>query len=114
MLALLFFANPLRAEDPVTINRNAIVQDLLHLAQRAQEYMRQVGSFGGLTADATGLAKLTNKRSTTNGTFSIQRAGNATSVALRAVGWAKGFDCTYGINITAYVFTDSVGILVSN
>lgn len=103
-------------DNAVSANRDAVTNDLVNLASRAQQYYRRPtalggggNSFVGLTADAAGLAKLTSKPSNANGTYSIMTAGTASSVVLKGVGVEKG---TNGqpIEIHMYVFADSTGV----
>jgi Tfp pilus assembly protein PilE len=100
-------------DNAVSANRDAVTNDLVNLAARAQEYYRRSkglggggNSFVGLTADAAGLAKLTSKSTNANGTYSIMTAGTATSVVLKGVGVEKG---TNGapIEVRMSVFADS-------
>ena len=81
------------ADSAVTANRDAVTNDLVNLASRAQQFYRRPvalggggNSFTGLTASAAGLAKLTSKSSNANGRYSITVAGNNASVTLRGVG----------------------------
>ncbi len=84
------------SDNAVSANKDAVVNDLVNLASRAQQYYRRPqalggggGSFVGLTADAAGLAKLTSKASNSNGTYNISAAGSATSVTIHGVGTEK-------------------------
>jgi hypothetical protein len=76
-------------------NRDAVAHDLLNFAARAHEYYRRPavhngggGSYAGLTADAEGLAKVTNLPGGRNGNgiYTIQSAGTATQVVVQGVG----------------------------
>jgi len=100
-------------DNAVSANRDAVTNDLVNLASRAQQYYRRPqalggggNSFVGLTADAAGLAKLTSKSSNANGTYSILTAGTATSVVLRGLGVEKGTDGN-PIQVQMTVFADS-------
>ncbi len=82
-------------DSAVSANRDAVSNDLINLAARAQLYYHRPttlggggSSFVGLTADAAGLGKLTNSAGgvTSNGTYSITFAGTANSVTLQGVG----------------------------
>lgn len=108
-------------DNAVSANRDAVTNDLVNLASRAQQYYRRPtalsgggNSFVGLTADASGLAKLTSKSTNANGTYSIQTAGTATSVVIRGIGKEKGADGTNPLNMSMYVFSDSTGVLQNN
>src|SRR4030067_1041801 len=70
-------------DSAVSANRDAVTNDLVNLAARAQQYYRRPtalggggGSFAGLTANSDGLKKLTNRATNANGTYSIQTAGD--------------------------------------
>jgi len=80
-------------DNAVSANKDAVVNDLVNLASRAQQYYRRPqalggggGTFVGLTQDAAGLAKLTSKAINSNGTYSISGAGTATEVTIHGVG----------------------------
>ena len=76
------------SDSAISANRDALTNDLVNLASRAQQYYRRPvalggggNSFSGLTADLAGLAKLTNKTSNGNGTYTISSAGTGTGTA---------------------------------
>ncbi len=80
-------------DNAVSANRDAVTNDLVNLAARAQQFYRRPtalggggNSFVGLTADAAGLRKLTNRGSNANGAYTITSAGTATGVTLHGVG----------------------------
>jgi autotransporter passenger strand-loop-strand repeat protein len=80
-------------DNAVSANKDAVVNDLVNLASRAQQYYRRPqalggggGTFVGLTADGPGLAKLTSKAINSNGTYRISAAGTATDVTISGVG----------------------------
>ena len=83
------------SDNAVSANRDAVSNDLVNLAARAQQYYRRPAALGGggnsfvgLTADATGLAKMTNMGGgkNANGTYSVQSAGTANQVIIQGVG----------------------------
>ncbi len=83
------------SDNAISANRDAVSNDLVNLAARAQQYYRRPtalggggNSFVGLTADAAGLAKLTNMGTTgnSNGTYSITAAGTDQQVEITGVG----------------------------
>ncbi len=83
------------SDNAVSANRDAVSNDLVNLAARAQQFYRRPAALGGggnsfvgLTADATGLAKLTNMPGgkNANGTYSVQSVGTANQVVLEGVG----------------------------
>jgi hypothetical protein len=80
-------------DNAISANRDAVTNDLVNLAARAQQFYRRPtalggggNSFVGLTADAAGLRKLTNREQNANGAYSITSAGTATGVVLQGVG----------------------------
>ena len=92
-------------------NRGAVTNDLVNLAARAQQFYRRPtvldgggNSFVGLTADAEGLGKLTNKPHNDNGVYTIQSAGTATGVVIRGVG-TEHVDETNLVTMDIYVFS---------
>ena len=83
------------SDNAVSANRDAVSNDLVNLAARAQQFYRRPAALGGggnsfvgLTADASGLAKLTNLAGgkNANGTYTVQSAGTLNQVLLRGVG----------------------------
>src|SRR5512137_86189 len=107
-------------DNAVSANKDAVTNDLVNLASRAQQFYRRPtalgggqGSFVGLTNDATGLAKLTSKAKNSNGTYSILTAGTAASVELQGIGTEKGMD-TNPIKVTMLVFPDSTFVTFTN
>ena len=108
------------SDNAVSANKDAVTNDLVNLASRAQQYYRRPlalgggqGSFVGLEASAAGLAKLTSKATNSNGTYAITGAGTATSVTLHGTGTEKG---TTGalLSITMQVFSDSTYVTFDN
>ncbi len=82
-------------DNAVSMNRDAVSDDLISLAGRAQQYFRRPvsmggggNSFAGLTADAAGLLKLTSlpEGKDGNGAYSIIAAGTANEVVLEGIG----------------------------
>jgi Tfp pilus assembly protein PilE len=107
-------------DNAVSANRDAVTNDLVNLASRAQQFYRRPTALGGggnnftgLSADATGLAKLTSKSSNANGTYSIITAGNSTSVTLKGLGVEKGTNGT-AIDVRMTVFSDSTYVAQQN
>ena len=80
-------------DNAVSANRDAVTNDLVNLAARAQQFYRRPtalggggNSFVGLTQDEAGLKKLTNRSSNANGAYSITTAGTATGCVIQGVG----------------------------
>jgi hypothetical protein len=107
------------ADNSVSANRDAVAHDLVNFALRAHEYYRRPaqqngggGSFVGLTADAEGLAKITNLPggANANGRYRIFSAGTPTDIVLQGVGTEVSPD---GHNVTMGIFVSTVGPLDS-
>jgi hypothetical protein len=106
-------------DNSISANRDAVSHDLINLALRAHEFYRRPaqqngggGSFVGLTADADGLAHLTNLPGgkNVNGTYSIFSAGTPTDIVLQGVGTEEMPD---GNHVTVRIFVSTVGPLDS-
>ena len=87
------------SDNAVSANRDAVTNDLVNLASRAQQFYRRPTALGGgqgsfllITADAAGLARLTAKPTNPNGTYSITGAGSTTQVVLKGKGTEKAPD----------------------
>jgi hypothetical protein len=103
-------------------NRDAMMDDLMKLAARAQVFYMKPGVLGGggrsfsqITADVHGMQRLVNTvnypYSNMNGTYQIAGAGNDSRVILSGVGREIGQDAVNPVVITLEVFPDSVRIL---
>jgi len=107
-------------DNAVSANRDAVTNDLVNLASRAQQFYRRPtalggggNSFVGITADAAGLAKLTSKSKNANGTYSVSTPGTSTSVVLAGTGTEKGTNGS-AISVTMSVFSDSTYVSQTN
>lgn len=110
----------LAGDNVVQASRTAVQADLLNLAARAQQYYWCPSSKGGggrtfvgLDASPTGLTKLTMTPATSNGVFSIQTAGDRTSVGLQGLGVERGTDGNL-IKVQMIVFPDSIAVTFTN
>jgi Tfp pilus assembly protein PilE len=101
-------------DNAVSANRDAVVNDLVNLAARAQQYYRRPTSLGGgqnqftgLTADASGLKKLVNTNASpwvnANGSYRIAVAGSDSSVWLEGLGNEIGNDGSAKVKVTMEV-----------
>ena len=104
-------------DNAISANRDAVVNDLVNLGARAQQYYRRPVSLGGggnsfvgITADAAGLAKLSSQPSNSNGTFSILTAGDANQVVVRGIGVEKLNNLN--VEVTCTVTSDSLTTVV--
>src|SRR5216117_3248644 len=107
-------------DNAVSANKDAVTNDLVNLASRAQQFYRRPTSLGGgqgtfvlLTANTVGLARLTSKPSNSNGTYSISTAGDATHVVLHGVGTEKGSDGN-PLSILMSVAADTTAVTFQN
>ncbi|MGE5314175.1 MAG: hypothetical protein ACM3Q4_05740 [Acidobacteriota bacterium] len=96
-------------DNAVNANRDAVSNDLVNLAARAQQYYRRPQGLGGggnqftgLSADAAGIAKLTNSATNDNGTYTIETAGDADNVVLKGVGTSEGVTLYCNVTPTGY------------
>lgn len=103
------------ADNAVSANKDAVTNDLVNLASRAQQYYRRPfalgggqGSFGTLTA----LSQLTAKPSNANGTYSLLTTGT-TSIVLEGIGTEKGTDGN-PLKIDMTVYADSTTVKFFN
>jgi hypothetical protein len=106
-------------DSAVSANRDAVTNDLVNLAARAQQFYRRPtalggggGSFTGLSG-TTGLQKLTNRATNANGTYSISVAGDENGVVLQGVGTELA-DGTNPVTMKIFVYanrSDSVALV---
>ena len=111
------------SDSAISANRDALTNDLVNLASRAQQYYRRPvalggggNTFTGLTADLTGLAKLTNKTSNGNGTYSISTAagGTGTSATLILTGIGNELNNGTAVQVQAKVWPDRDSVWMVN
>jgi len=100
-------------------NRDALTNDLTHLASAAQQYYRRPAIFGGGQRRFTGLtlSKLTTKPINANGTYSLSPdpiSGTPVSVQITGIGRETGTDGTNKVKVVVLVFPDSVYVDDSN
>ena len=97
-------------DSAVDSNRDAVSEDLLVFASRAHEFFRRPSLFNGggrsydrLTADAAGIARLTNLPGgrNDNGTYTVYSAGTTNQVVLLGVGHEEVSDGHY---VTVRIF----------
>jgi Tfp pilus assembly protein PilE len=108
-------------DNAVSANRDAVTNDLVNLAARAQQHYRRPtalgggqGSFttsGGGTA-ITAITQLTSKPTNSNGTYTLGTVA-ATSVVITGTGTEKGTD-NLPIKVVMTVFPDSSSVVFSN
>ena len=105
-------------DNAVSANRDAVTNDLVNLAARAQQYYRRPtalgggqGSFSGITADISGLRKLTSMTNGTNanGSYTIISSG-VSSMVLQGLGTETGNDGTSPVKVVMDVWADSAKV----
>ena len=109
-------------DSSVSANRDGLTNDLSSLASRAQQYYRRPSylggggnSFGGLSADAAGIGKLTNKPNNGNGTYTIASPGTGTgptaNVEILGVGNIEFGGSLVSARVRVYPDRDSVWVV---
>jgi hypothetical protein len=107
------------SDSAISANRDALTNDLVNLASRAQQFYRRPVSLGGggnsfnlITADAAGLRRLTNKPINANGTYSVAAAGSgsgtAATVELLGVGTEVNGSAVVSVRCRVWADRDSV------
>jgi Tfp pilus assembly protein PilE len=102
-------------DNAVSANRDAVTNDLVNLAARAQQYYRRPTALGGgqgSFATCT-LAQLTTKPSNANGSY-VLSAPSATQVTLTGTGVENGNDGSTPVVVTMIVYADSMNTTVLN
>jgi hypothetical protein len=116
------------SDSAISANRDALTNDLVNLASRAQQYFRRPVALGGggytfagltTTAGPTGgLAKLTNKPSNGNGTYTISTAGSGTGTAafliLTGIGNEMGNTAGQPVQVQCKVWPDRDSVWMVN
>jgi Tfp pilus assembly protein PilE len=113
-------------DSAVSANRDAVTNDLVNLASRAQQYYRRPTALGGgggsfATLSGTGMSLLTKTSGTTmvngNGTYEIVSA-SASTIQFRGVGTETGNDPAGGVNgkvtVVMNVWADSAKVDVAS
>ena len=111
------------SDSAISANRDALTNDLVNLASRAQQFYRRPTSLGGggnsftlLTADAAGMARLTNNGTNANGSYSIALAGSGTGTAATVEILGVGNELYNGaaVSVRVKVWPDRDSIWVVN
>ncbi len=108
-------------DSAVSANRDAVTNDLVNMASRAQQFYRRPTSLGGggnsfvlLTADATGFARISSMDTNANGTYKISTAGTLTAVSLEGLGYETGNDGSGKVQVTVTVTADAFSTSIDN
>jgi len=103
------------ADNAVSANKDAVTNDLVNLASRAQQYYRRPFALGGGQGSfqtLTLLSQLTAKPSNANGTYSLLTLGT-TNIVLEGIGTEKGTDGN-PLKIDMTVYADSTTVSFTN
>jgi Tfp pilus assembly protein PilE len=100
-------------DNAVNANRDAVSNDLINLAARAQQYYRRPVGLGGggssFTTLGTAIAKLTNNPHNDNGDYAITTGGDQ-SITITGTGTSKG---TNGSAVTLTCVVTPTGYTVA-
>lgn len=108
-------------DNAIGANRDAVTNDLVNLAARAQQHFRRPAALGGgqgsFTTSQGGVAianinQLTSKPTNANGTYTLGTV-SATSVILTGTGTERGIDGN-AIQVVMSVFADSTAVSFTN
>ena len=114
------------SDSATNANRDALTNDLVNLASRAQQFYRRPTALGGggnsfalITKDAAGLARLTNNSKNGNGLYSIATAGTggtgtSAAVEIEGVGNETGIDGANPVKMHVKVFASSDSVWQMN
>jgi Tfp pilus assembly protein PilE len=102
-------------------NRDAVTNDLVNLASRAQQHYRRPAALGGgqgafdasLGGVALTLQTLTSKPTNANGVYTMDAPG-AQSVTLHGTGTETGFDGSTKLQVDMTVLPDSSYVTINN
>jgi len=97
-------------ENAVQANQDAVMQDVLTIAARAQGWYRRPAQLGGGGRDFTSLtlAAINFADSTDNGTYAVT-GGNATQVTVTGTGQEDPNSDGTNLSVQIVVFSDSIG-----
>jgi Tfp pilus assembly protein PilE len=102
-------------DNAISANRDAVTNDLVNLAARAQQYYRRPTALGGGQGSfaACALDQLTSKPSNANGVY-VLSSPTAASVTLTGTGVENGNDGTTPVEVVMIVYADSMTTTVNN
>ncbi|MDH4069199.1 MAG: hypothetical protein OEV30_02130 [Ignavibacteria bacterium] len=102
-------------DNAVSANRDAVTNDLVNLAARAQQYYRRPTALGGGQGSfaTIQLNHLTSKPSNANGSY-VLSSPSAASVTLTGTGVELGNDGSTPVEVEMIVYADSMTTTVSN
>ncbi len=104
-------------DSAVSANRDAVTNDLINFASRAQQYYRRPKALGGGGGSFVGIADMKSLTKTNatgytngNGTYSVSAAGSATTVQIQGLGTETGNDGTAPVKVVMNVWADSAKV----
>ncbi len=104
------------SDNAVSANKDAVTNDLVNLASRAQQFYRRPTALGGgqghFTDLGTDITKLTAKPTNANGTYTISTGGDQ-SITLHGEGTEIGTDGAK-LSIDMVVMPDSTAVTFNN
>lgn len=107
------------SQNAVSANRDAVVNDLVNFAARAQQYYRRPTTLGGGQGSFTGLlsSHIFNSNTTpwtnANGSYTLG-AVTATTAIITGTGTETGNNGTGPVAVTATAYRDSVTMVPTN
>jgi len=102
-------------DNAISANRDAVTNDLVNLAARAQQYYRRPTALGGGQGSFAlcTLVQLPSKPTNANGSYALS-APSPTSVTLTGTGVEDGNNGTGPVEVVMVVFSDSMSTTVNN
>lgn len=108
-------------DSAVSANRDAVTNDLINFASRAQQYYRRpkaLGGGGGSFVGITDMRQLTKTNAASysngNGTYTIDGAASATTIKIKGVGTETGNDGTTPVHVFMNVWADSAKVDITD
>ncbi len=99
------------SDNAISANRDAVSNDLVNLAARAQQYYRRPTALGGGGGSFTGLTtvtQLTSKSVNANGSYAL--SGTSAPLTLTGTGTEIGNDGTNPVKVVMSVWADSAKV----
>jgi len=99
-------------DNAISSNRDAVANDLVALASRAQVYQKKPKCLGGGGGSFQGFT-LPNSSKNANGTFSVPGA-TYSAVTIEGIGNEIGFDQATNVKVTVTVAADTISVAEVN
>jgi hypothetical protein len=107
-------------DSAVSANRDAVTNDLINFASRAQQYYRRpkaLGGGGGAFTGINGMGQLTKTSTTSytngNGTYTVPSSA-ATTITIQGLGTETGNDGATKVKVIMNVWADSAKVDVTD